>query len=278
MFKSSMNKKRTTIICKPVSIKKIYRYMETELRMLTIIEKGNAFYLYGCKLLENQEDLSLSFYANEAWTYVLESLEKEWTFSQILSRSQDELSYPLAVQSLETIFEGMLSNPRTTEPAKLFIDRFDDLQMFNHSTYETLPLQKSSQRNTSDHTYDASNSSDTSSSSSDDHISLNNTSLPNTSSQESLFNNGNNNQIILLTVLAFTAIVLVAWYVKKYHPETVDTNEETTSTSLHSVNENIVNLNKCIIQLALVLVPTILYYLYHYRYYYYFLWVKKDLL
>ena len=295
--------KTNTCLCKNIKVNIIFRHMET-----TGVAYDNAFAILDYLYSNGREPTkALEDHAMRAMFYVSECIDKNLTFSQIVLYSKDALGYRLHRDSFVAIIEAI--RHKMKDNFLVIIENgTDDLNLYSKKTYnllvnwkmsfnfnmskEDLPLpitldlentiksldQAIVENNLSDK---ESVSSTSSTENEDTHLPLvdNNIqkeNIPDTYSDSALFNNSNNNEIMLLTVLAFGVIISIAWLVRKYYPETLSSDHDEEQTSLHSVHEFMIDLNKCLLQLSLILIPTTLYILYQYRYYYYYKLITKS--
>lgn len=268
--------KTKTNLCKVFNIYVHKYYMHSD---LSEQQKGDVFFLQFHYSKKGLEHSVFEEYAEEIFNYIVNSLDNDANFGEIITQSKQHLGYAISDHSFSTFFRSLLANPKTTTSAQNIILLQDNLGLFNHETFNLSQdyyaiyrniIVESSPINSRSSTPESDINPQTSS---DNFISLDDKKVQPFTEDSALFNNGDNNVILLYTIITFVSILTLAWVVRKYYPETLvkdDSKLDNASESLHSVHENIILFNKCFFNLALLFLPSILITLYLFRYFYYY--------
>src|SRR5690348_815275 len=124
--------KTQTKLCRNTTLNPVLRFMETQ----TGIDRGNAFYLYGCSLQEGYERPLYAQDAEDSLNYVIDFMDRGYNFSEIIRHSHQQLNYIISAESFASMFSGMLNNPKMNSAARTIIPQIDNIGMFNHENFE----------------------------------------------------------------------------------------------------------------------------------------------
>ncbi len=231
--------------------------------------------------------------------YITENIIDDVPFSKIIKNADDVLGYDIHADSFVYVIEELLRKEPNILVSSYYYGRLDDVGLYNkdlphvtlakdyitryeNALFEAIEYVESDveENKLSDTNSNPSEEDKSSNTSSDGYVRLpveapdnvsthsSTSSSGSSGSDTSLYDDdGNNTAIIIYTIATFIAITAIAWYVKKYHPNTMETSNDIVEESgIHSVYEPMA-LQNVMIAIGYCLVPTIMFY-YTYRYYY----------